>query len=47
MFLRETYAMKPLVENPNEIGYTLAEIANHSSEDDCWTVYEGRVYDVT
>jgi len=47
MFLRETAARKPLVENPNEFGYTLAEIANHSSEDDCWTVYEGRVYDVT
>ena len=39
--------MKPKVENPDSVGYSREEIAQHSSEEDCWTVYEGRVYDIT
>lgn len=27
--------------------YTLAEIAEHASADDCWLLIEGKVYDVT
>jgi cytochrome b involved in lipid metabolism len=27
--------------------YTLAEVAAHSAEDDCWTVLDGRVYNMT
>lgn len=27
--------------------YTLAEIAEHATADDCWLVIEGKVYDVT
>ena len=27
--------------------YTLAEIAEHASADDCWFAIEGKVYDVT
>ena len=37
--------MKEKYENPKE--YTLAEIAKHNSEMDCWTVVEGKVYNVT
>ena len=36
-----------MVEDPNAVGYTLEEVAQHSTPDDCWTVHEGRVYDVT
>ena len=27
--------------------YTLAEIAKHSTKEDCWMAVEGKVYDVT
>jgi len=36
-----------LVENPNEHFYTLEEVAKHTAEDDCWTILNGRIYDVT
>lgn len=36
-----------LVENPDTVGYTWDEIAQHATDDDLWTVYEGRIYDVT
>lgn len=26
---------------------TLSELARHNTEDDCWVVYEGKVYDYT
>lgn len=28
-------------------GYTLAQVARHTSEEDCWTAINGTVYDVT
>lgn len=40
----------PLIEtkNPNsDVTYTLADIAKHSTETDCWTAVNGNVYDVT
>jgi cytochrome b involved in lipid metabolism len=40
-------AKSNLVENPNEHFYTLEEVAQHKSEDDCWTILNGRIYDVT
>ena len=27
--------------------YTLEEVSKHSTKEDCWTVIEGRVYDIT
>ena len=36
-----------LVENADTVGYTWEQVAEHGTEDDCWTVYEGRIYDVT
>lgn len=39
--------MKALTQNANQTYYTLKQVAQHSSEDDCWTVYKGIVYDVT
>jgi len=39
--------MKPLVANPDSVFYSLEDVAKHNTEDDCWTVYEGRVYDIT
>lgn len=35
-------------KDSNEGGsYTLSEVAEHDSEDDCWLAIEGKVYDVT
>jgi cytochrome b involved in lipid metabolism len=39
--------MARLVENPDSIYYTMEEVKMHNSEEDCWLVYEGRIYDVT
>jgi cytochrome b involved in lipid metabolism len=47
MFLKETAKRGALVENPDSISYTWEQIAEHKTEDDCWTAYEGRIYDVT
>ena len=38
---------KPLVENPDKIFYTLEDVKKHRKADDCWTIYEGKVYDIT
>lgn len=38
---------KPLVQDPNKIAYTMEEVKQHRKADDCWTVYEGKVYDIT
>jgi cytochrome b involved in lipid metabolism len=45
--MKETAKKGQLVENPDTIAYTYDEVAKHATEDDCWTVYEGRIYDVT
>jgi cytochrome b involved in lipid metabolism len=38
---------QPLVQNPDSIGYTMQEVAKHNTVEDCWTVFEGRIYDIT
>lgn len=36
-----------LVENPNEVFYNKEQVAVHNTEEDCWTIHNGRIYDVT
>jgi cytochrome b involved in lipid metabolism len=38
--------MKPICANPDQ-EYTLEEVSQHQSNDDVWTVYNGKVYDIT
>ncbi len=39
---------KPQVEAPPETStYTLSEVAQHKSKEDCWTVIDDYVYDLT
>ena len=35
------------VENPDQVFYTLEEVAKHDKHTDCWTIYKGKIYDVT
>ena len=37
----------PLVEDPNQVFYTLDDVAKHATKDDCWSIYKGKVYDIT
>lgn len=49
--LLETYYIGDLVESSDTeemlMTYTLEEIATHNTQDDCWSVFEGDVYDIT
>ena len=36
-----------MVDNPDSIPYTLDQVKEHKAENDCWTIYDGRVYDIT
>ena len=35
------------MENPNDVFYTEEEVAKHNKEEDCWTILNGRIFDVT
>jgi cytochrome b involved in lipid metabolism len=41
----ETESAAP--ETTEQQTYTLAKVAEHSSESDCWTIIDGNVYDIT
>jgi cytochrome b involved in lipid metabolism len=45
--MMESRMKSALVANPNDIFYTEEEIAKHTSDEDCWTILNGRVYDIT
>ena len=35
------------MENANGTYYSMEEVAQHKAENDCWTVFQGKVYDIT
>lgn len=39
--------LQKLVENPDEVIYSLEEVAKHNKAEDCWTVWKGKVFDIT
>jgi len=45
--MKESAAKNELVANPDTVFYTEAEVKKHNKENDCWTIYMGRIYDVT
>ena len=46
-FNRPDQKRKSLPQELKRTGYTLQEIAKHSSHDDCWIIIRNKVYDVT
>ena len=45
--MKEAQSMKSMVDNADTVFYTAEEVAQHTSTEDCWTIYKGRVYDIT
>jgi len=39
--------LQKLVENPDEVILSLEEVAKHNKAEDCWTVWKGKVFDIT
>jgi len=46
-FIEETRKLKQMTANANSVFYTAEEVKQHTTDDDCWTVYKGIVYDIT
>ena len=46
-FIMKNMRAKALVSNPDKIYYTLEDVKQHRKADDCWTVFENKVYDIT
>lgn len=45
---RNSVTATPVSSNPSKsTTYTLADVAKHHSQDDCWAAVNGRVYDLT
>ncbi|CAI2377134.1 unnamed protein product [Moneuplotes crassus] len=36
-----------LYKDPDKKKYTIEEVAKHDKRDDCWTIFDGKVFDVT
>ena len=46
-FLQEAAKKQSLVPNAHSVFYTAEEVAQHKADTDCWTIYNGKIYDVT
>ena len=46
-FMLESMMNPSMSKDPNSTYYTLEEVAQHKKASDCWTVWQGKVYDIT
>lgn len=46
-FILESKSNPKMVSNPNENFIPMEEVAQHKTKNDCWTVWQGKVYDIT
>ena len=42
-----SFSEKPVAAPVEMKEYTLAEVITHNTKEDCWTVLQGKVYDIT
>jgi cytochrome b involved in lipid metabolism len=46
-FMQEAQKIKALTQDADRTFYTMEEVKEHRDETNCWTVYQGRIYDIT
>ena len=46
-FILDTLKNKNLTNDANDTYFTMEEVGKHKRADDCWTVWQGKVYDIT
>ncbi|CAI2377593.1 unnamed protein product [Moneuplotes crassus] len=46
-FILESMGKAAVTKTPGAKYYTMEEVAKHKKADDCWTVWQGKVYDIT
>lgn len=45
--MQQNQSKQALVSNPNDVFYNMEEIALHNKDEDCWTILNGRIYDIS